>query len=205
MTTIPEKAVKKTSTALETLAEDTVLLFTPNRAQRAIRARFWSVIGASIGHKDPFSMTAMEIARLVKDNRILNWIGQPGFKDWFMNNTEHIERLEYLFDLALTAAEDVLLSTDPKTMTAKVQMVRVVAELARKMPSRNQEQFADERIAKMSKEELEQFLAEQGVNVRHETVLSVPAKSADSKDEDIDPIIEIVDEELSPNALGGKP
>lgn len=177
---LPEKAVKKATTALETLAEETGLLFSPNRAHRAIRARFWAVVGSTIGHKSPFEMTAMEIARLVKDNRILNWLSIPVFKDWFMNSTEHIERLEYLFDIALSAAEDILLSDDPKAVTAKVQMIRVVAELARKMPSKQPEQFADERISKMSKEELEKFLEDQGVRVRHETILSVTAE----KDED---------------------
>jgi hypothetical protein len=124
-------------------------------------------------------MTHMEIAKTVRDNRILAWFSIPGFKDFFFNNTEHIERLEYLFDLALQAAEDVLLCEDPKAMSARVNMVRVIAELAKKMPSKGQEQFQDERIAKMSKAELEDFLAQQGVKVQSATpapVLDVPAE-----------------------------
>lgn len=178
ITTPPEKAIKKPSRStpdspLAQLAEE--LLFTPNRAQRAIKARFWTLLAGSFSSRNPHEMTQMEIARTVRDNRVLNWFLIPGFQDWFMNSTEHIERLEYLFDLALSAAEDILLSDDPKTASAKVNMIRVVAELAKKMPQRGVEQFQDEKISKMSKAELEAFLDSQGVKVRHETVLSVPA------------------------------
>lgn len=162
----PEPAKKRTTTALEEMAEEVGIGFVPNRAQRALKARFWTLLANSFNPRNPHEMTNMEIAKVVRDNRVLAWFGTPGFKDWFMNSTEHIERLEYLFDLALQAAEDVLLCDDPKAMSARVNMVRVIAELAKKMPSKGQEQYQDEKIAKMSKEELEKFLADQGVKVQ---------------------------------------
>jgi hypothetical protein len=180
----PEKAVKRVSTApadgdVTELAEAAGIGFVPNRAQRALKARFWTLLANSFNPRNPHEMTNMEIAKTVRDNRVLAWFGTPGFKDWFMNSTEHIERLEYLFDLALQAAEDVLLCDDPKAMSARVNMVRVIAELAKKMPSRGQEQFQDEKISKMSKAELEDFLAQQGVKVQSATppkVLDVRAE-----------------------------
>lgn len=162
----PERAVKRTSSAITELAEATGALFTPTRAQRALKARFWTLLAGSITARSPHEMTHMEIAKVVRDTRILPWFAIPGFKDWFMNSTEHIERLEYLFDLALQAAEDILLSEDPRAASAKVNMVRVIAELAKKMPSKAQEQFQDEKIAKMSKSELEAYLASQGVQLQ---------------------------------------
>jgi len=171
MSTVPpEKAIKKVTGApggeLSELAEAVGVGFVPNRAQRAIKARFWTLLSNSFSPRNPHEMTNMEIAKTVRDNRVHAWFATPGFKDWFMNSTEHIERLEYLFDLALQAAEDVLLCDDPKAMSARVNMVRVIAELAKKMPSKGQEQFQDEKISKMSKAELEDFLTQQGVKVQ---------------------------------------
>lgn len=158
----PPKAVKVASSITE-LVEESGALFSPTKAQRALKARFWTIISNSMTSKNPHAMTQMEIARTVRDNRIMNWWGVTGFKDWFMNNTEHIERLEYLFDLALTAAEEVLLSDDPKTSNAKVNMVKIIAELARKMPSKGGDKFQDEAIGKMSAEELRAYLEQHGV------------------------------------------
>lgn len=175
---LPAKAVKKSTSALVELAEDTGILFTPNKAQRAVRARFWTLMSNNMT-VNPLQMTNMEIMKTVRDNRVNTWMQIPGFRDWFFNSTEHIERLEYLFDLALTSAEEILLSDDPKTSNAKVQMIRTIAELARKIPSKHTEQFQDEKIGKMSKAELEAFLQEQGVTVRNETVISVRQEDED--------------------------
>lgn len=157
------KAVKKVNNALGALVEETGALFQPSKAQRALKARFWTLVSNSLSIKNPRTMTTMEIAQTVRDNRIMNWWNVAGFQDWFLNNTEHIEKLEYLFDLALTAAEDVLLSDDPKSASAKVNMVKVIAELARKMPTRGESKdFADDKVARMSKEELQEYLKAHG-------------------------------------------
>ena len=181
----PTKAVKKAS-GLVDLAEETGALFQPTKAQRALKARFWTILSNSMTSKNPHQMSQMEISRTVRDSRILNWWGLAGFQDWFMNNTEHIERLEYLFDLALTAAEDVLLSDDPKTSNAKVNMVKIIAELAKKMPSKGAEKFQDEAINKMSPEELRSYLSQHGVKVEDTTkVLEVtPTRDLGGSDED---------------------
>lgn len=173
---MPQKAVKKATNALAELAEDSGALFTPNRGQRAIKARFWTILSNSMTSKNPLEMSTVEVMRTVRDNRLGAWINIPGFKDWFFNSTEHIERLEYLFDLALIAAEEILLSDDPKSANAKVQMIRVIAELAKKMPQKGGDNFQDEKISRMSKHELEEFLKSQGVSVRQETVLNVTAE-----------------------------
>lgn len=165
------------------LAEETGALFKASKSQRAIKARFWTIISGSITGKNPHKMTTMEIAQTVRDNRLMNWWAIPGFKDWFLNSTEHIERLEYLFSLALDAAEDVLLTDDPKAATAKVNMVKIIAELAKKMPSKEVNSFKDDKIAKMSKEEIEAYLAEQGVSIRNETVVPIEAAKEEETNE----------------------
>lgn len=180
---LPPKTVKKSShtNSLEQLAEEQGLLFTPSKAQRAIKARFWTIVSHSFSGQNPHQMTPMQIAQTVRDNRVMNWWPVSGFKDWFLNNTEHIERLEYLFDLSLTAAEEVLLSTDPKMANAKVNMVKIISELAKKMPSKGGDQFQDEQIARMSKEQLESYLLQHGVklNTPVPAALEVTAEVSD--------------------------
>lgn len=178
MSSTPPKAVKKASN-LPQLAEESGALFSPTKSQRALKARFWTIISGSISGINPHKMTTMEIAKTVRDNRVMNWWPTPGFKDWFMNNTEHVERLEYLFDLALTAAEEVLLNPDPKASNAKVNMVKIISELAKKMPTKGSEKFQDEQISKMSKEQLESYLAQHGVSVTSSKVLEVEAEDTD--------------------------
>ena len=92
-----------------------------------------------------------------------------------MNRHTAQQKLEYLFDLSMDAAEQVLLSDDPKTATAKVQLFRVIAELGRKMPSKSEEKFADEDINRMSPEELRSFLEKNGISVKQETTLTLPS------------------------------
>lgn len=181
---LPVKAEKKASSLVD-LAEETGALFQPTKAQRALKARFWTIVSNSLMSTSPHQMSQMEISKTVRDSRIMNWWNLPGFQDWFLNNTEHIERLEYLFDLALTTAEEVLLSDDPKSANAKVNMVKIIAELARKMPSKGGDKFQDEAIGKMSPEELRSYLSQHGVSIETPTkVLEAQAVRKGEDDED---------------------
>ena len=83
------------------------------------------------------------------------------------------ERLDYLLHLALASAEDVLLNTDPKAQSARVQMVKIVAEMAGKLkggtaasPNQNANDKKKKAIEAMGKEELVQFLQDQGLSVQ---------------------------------------
>lgn len=159
------KAVKKVNhQAVSALAEEVGLVsFTPSADQRKMKARFWAKREASPFGTDISKLGPEEIARQTRCSALVNWWKKPGFKDWFLNNNEHRERLEYLFDLALNAAEDILLNTDPKAQAARVNMVKTISELASKMPNKQQTVVLDRDIAKMDEHQLREYLSKHGV------------------------------------------
>lgn len=169
--------------ALQIIDKEKGLTFNPTKSQRMLKAKFWNYVSTNFTlNKKPSEMTNEDIGRIVESSSFANYCAEPGFKDWFMNRHTAQQKLEYLFDLSMDAAEQVLLSDDPKTATAKVQLFRVIAELGRKMPSKSEEKFADEDINRMSPEELRSFLEKNGISVKQETTLTLP--SDDSKEDE---------------------
>lgn len=172
---------KLRTATLSAIAEEVVVTsFRANSEQRRLKARFWIVYNENplIDIRD---ITATDISKIVQDHRVQHWFSVPGFKSWFLNTMESRERLEYLFDLALDTAEEILLDTDPKTASAKVNMIKVVAELASKYPKHQEQKFADASIANMSKEQLDDFLQRQGVEVRRVVEISSPSREEEEK------------------------
>jgi len=98
---------------------------------------------------------------------IQKWWPVQGFREWFLNVDEQRQKLEYLFDLALDAARDIITNDDPKTQSARVQMIKSVAELANKLPQRNLPQSGgmSKIIEGMDKAELALLLEKNGVKL----------------------------------------
>lgn len=86
---------------------------------------------------DRGNITPAIVKQLTGSSKVDGWWKEAGFKEWFTNTDEQRQRLEQLFETALDAAQDILINTDPKAQSARVQMVKIIAELAHKMPSRN--------------------------------------------------------------------
>jgi hypothetical protein len=105
------------------------------------------------------------------------WWDKPGFQDWFLSATVVDERLDYLLHLALASAEDILLNTDPKAQSARVQMVKIVAEMAGRLKQGAQDPKAaaaekkKKAIEAMGQEELVKFLQDQGLSVQQVVTL----------------------------------
>lgn len=119
---------------LDILNEGTAdLIYRPSELQRKAKIRFWAKMDSN-PLQDRDSVTLEAVKRMTGSGTIEKWWKEPGFKDWFLNSEEHKQRLEYLYDLALGAAEDILLNTDPKAQGARVQMIKAVAELGAKFP-----------------------------------------------------------------------
>lgn len=133
--------------------------FSPSADQRKIKARFWTLMQSAPFGTRPDKMGPEEIIRKTRTPALSNWWKVPGFKEWFLNHTEHQERLEYLFDLALSAAEEILMNDDPKAQSARVNMVKTISELARKMPTKQQTVVLDKEVANMTEEQLREFIA----------------------------------------------
>lgn len=61
----------------------------------------------------------------------------PAFQSWLRDTNETEARVEYLYSRALDAAAAILSDTDPKTAAARVQMIRLLADLGSKIKPRN--------------------------------------------------------------------
>jgi hypothetical protein len=145
----------KNSTRLEAipqLAGEVVFLPSPNH--RRVKSKFWTRFDSLTGSVSSVSM--QQAMGITGESNLKKWWDQPGFKEWFLNMDESRERLEYLFMIALDAAEQVLLDPEANA-NAKVNLIKVLAQLAGKEPNK-QEQFIDMRIQKMGPDQLKEFI-----------------------------------------------
>ena len=154
--------------AVPALVED--ILFQPNRTQEMNKARLWTRLSQNpLLIPEELSMT--QVSEILGSRALEPHWNKPGFRDWLMNRTEHRERIEFLFSRALDAAEGSLLSDDPKTANAKVNVLKILAELAAKYPTAATAQ--KDVVADMSKEQLEEFLSKNGVRIEKPTNLVI--------------------------------
>lgn len=161
------------------VAEVSDVVFHPTEAQARVRAKFWSRM-ADNPLVDARSITLAAAQQLTQSAALATWWQKPGFKDWFLSSTVVDERLDYLLHLALASAEDILMNTDPKAQSARVQMVKIVAEMAGKLKgggagsgaaSQNATEKKKKAIEAMGKDELVQFLQDQGLSVQQVVTL----------------------------------
>jgi hypothetical protein len=138
----------------------TSFLFNPNSELRQLKARFLTIT-ADNPLIDLNTISKNDVKRLVKNTKLIDmYWDSPGFLDWFFHRDENRVRIEQLFSLALDSIEQVLLSSDVKTTNAKVNALKVLAELANKFP---RESDKKDPLAGMSKEDLQNFLEKSGI------------------------------------------
>lgn len=156
-----------------------VTIFQPTEAQSRIRAKFWARM-ADNPLLDPQAITLAQAQQMTQSAALNTWWNRAGFKEWFLSATVVDERLDYLLHLALASAEDILLNTDPKAQSARVQMVKIVAEMAGRLKgsvtstgvgSANATDRKKKAIEAMGKEDLVKFLQDQGVSVQQVVTL----------------------------------
>lgn len=152
---------KSAMTELVEHAQD--LLFMPTAPQRKLKASFWAKYRDHAAFSSE-NITKALVAQLTNSSQLDKWWGLPGFREWFLNADEHKERLEYLYSLCLDAAENILVDPDAN-QNAKVQMIKVVSELANKVPSRKEEKYLDADIQGMDEKQLKKYLEKRGVKL----------------------------------------
>lgn len=130
------------------------LIFSPNHAQRKAKAKFWTRMDTGLG--SPNLMSAAIVSEIIGEAAVKKWWSLPGFREWFFNEQEAKERLEYLFMLALDSAEYILLDENANA-SAKVQMIKVLAALSGKDQEREQK-LLDEKIQKMDMKQLQEYI-----------------------------------------------
>jgi hypothetical protein len=150
------------STVLEEALET---LYKPTPIERRGKSIFWTKTLEN-PLLDTRTLSGAKLVQITGISALQNSWSKPGFREWFVNQGEYRERLHYLFDLALDAAESVLLNEDPKAQSARVNMIRVISELANKFPNKYEKETVETRaIAKLSKGELELYLERQGIKL----------------------------------------
>lgn len=134
------------------------LIFAPSAAQRAAKTAFW-VRYEELPLADIKDVNPTMAAQLSGCRTVATWWKKPGFEDWFLNKFEWKQRVEYLALLSLEIAEDIL-NDDRAPAAAKVNLIKVLNELANKMPAKSKEvKLIDESISKMNKEQLNEFIS----------------------------------------------
>jgi hypothetical protein len=155
---IQKALVSRESPASGTPALGSFDNYKPTAKLRQIKAEFWSKYpeeGLEV-HPDINSdlNTLPAPLRRVPPKCWLD----PQFVEWFNNRDEFKQRLEYLSHLALDTAEEIL-RNDEAPPAARVQMAKLVLEASGK--TRADEKYLDQKIADMSREELEKYISGQ--------------------------------------------
>lgn len=137
--------------SLEQIKDD--LVFLPSPVHRRAKTKFWTrYMDLDTGTK----VNLAQALQLTGEPSLAKWWNLPGFQDWFLNKEEARERLEYLWYLGMDAIEDIFLDPDANH-NAKVQALKIIANLAGKEPTRT-EKYADESIQKMDKDKLRAYI-----------------------------------------------
>lgn len=153
------------------------VIFTPTPRQRQVKAKFWTRFQPG-PFSSPDALTAVAVMEVTGESSLKEWWPKPGFREWFLNREEAREKLEYLFMKALSTAEDIM--DDPQAhANAKVQMIKVIAELANKFPSKNLERYADDDINRMDEKQLKRYLESKGVTIKKETIIEIEGSDND--------------------------
>lgn len=132
--------------------------FRPSPAQRQAKTRYWALISEQAIADDQEGIDPYELGKTLQCSALPHWWENNHFKVWFCNRHEHLQRIEYLFDLALDAAEQILQNEDPKAQSARVAMIKILSDLANK---RRAERVADASINQMTPEQLRAYIEKQ--------------------------------------------
>jgi hypothetical protein len=170
-----EKTRKQSKAAKPSVDETAKILgqaFRPLPMQRQAKTRYWALVSEQALLEDLDSHDPYELARTLQCPALPAWLQNPQFRVWFGNKHEHLQRIEYLFDLALDAAEQILQNEDPKAQSARVAMIKVLSDLANK---RRTEKVADTQINQMTPEQLRAYIEKQA------PILLTTSKSEEDK------------------------
>lgn len=132
------------------------LTFLPSPEQRKTKSAYWTLRADSPLNSD--QITLPEAQQVTGEGRLRKWWSLPGFPEWFANREEFRQRVEYLANLALDTAEEILLDRNINA-NARVQMAKLVIEAANRMPQKYQKElYVDEKVSQMGKKELEEYI-----------------------------------------------
>ena len=186
--TINTLVKKSGKTSLKKMADS--VIFKPSPIQNRIKIKFWKKFEGSpfAGGEEPSLTLALQMTGA---SSLKEWWPLDGFKEWFFNKTEALEKTEYLYLTALDTLEDILRNPEAQA-SARVNAAKLVFEAADKMPSRYKEKYADEQVGKMDQKQLEglldgymvDYIKQKGLKIVEEKILTVPAEDVTEKGRD---------------------
>jgi hypothetical protein len=143
--------------------------FVPTDEMRRLKSAFWSKYTdrpdlqvspptTPEGEVDSRAIVGLQRAIPGLETIPTKWWDNSKFVTWFNNRDEFKQRLDYLAQLALDSAEEILRNQDAPPQ-ARVAMAKLVLEATGK--AKSEERFLDQRISEMDKAELEKFIAAQ--------------------------------------------
>ena len=136
--------------------------FSPSRTQSSAKARFWAKLKEQAGLVELSTLTKLEVVQLSGSKAIEGWLKDPKFALWYFDKDSLSHRLHALKETAVDVLEEILLSEyQGGILTAKdkLKAADLLLQVTGSFPSRTKEVvFADERISKMSEDEVEREL-----------------------------------------------
>lgn len=150
------------------------LIFRPTYEQVQVKAAFWAKFSEN-PLVDSQNIDLPTAQKFVNDPRLEKWWTHYGFKEWFLNEEEFVQRLQAIAFLALGTLEEVLSNPDANP-SARVNAAKLAFEAANKMPQKWQKgpQYLDTDIQKMDQAQLENFLRQKSL---------ISDKSTEGKDD----------------------
>lgn len=147
---------------LEILASD--ITYLPSPEQRKAKEAFWVRFNNNpICTSEQISLSVVD--SILGDSRLSRWWPQLGFKEWFTNREEFLERAGYLLHRWMDRFEELILNKPDVQVSAFVSAGKLLMEINAKFPTRSLPtplggSREAGRIDQMSREELEKFVRE---------------------------------------------
>ncbi len=131
--------------------------------QRQSKQRFWRVVKKQNTNADPSKLTSTQIARLAGDIKLVSFLADPEFYEWFMEEKSEEDLLKAGAENAIRCLMDIISGNqEVKSASAQVTAAKILLEMAGYGPKQSKEVvYKDEQIAKMSEDELKEFISKQ--------------------------------------------
>ena len=135
------------------------IVFIPGAEHRRAKVKFWKRVQDN-PLVDTSNLDASIAAKFGGDQRIHSWWNQPGFQEWFSNQQEYLEKLQYAQMLSIDTIIEVLESGHASD-TSKLVASKMVNDMTLKMAelSGASSRGAGSAIDKMNLDQLRDFIS----------------------------------------------
>ena len=136
-------------------------IYTPSNVEVRMKSAFWAkwTNHPSYVSGDIPANLAM-IVNVLGNSTIEKYWSKEGFRDWFLNSDEYIQRVEYLATRALDVVEGVLAGGEGIKASDQLKAASMMMEAAGKLNKKKAEvRYLDASLDKMDAKELEAYIA----------------------------------------------